>query len=50
MEEGSLSRIYFSEGLVPNIESFLFRLADVEIPLNDADGFRVRWPTRNDES
>ena len=50
MEEGRLSRISFSEGLVPNIESSLFRLANVEISHNDADGFRVRRPMRNDES
>ena len=50
MEEGRLSRISFSEGLVPNIDSSLFRLANVLIPRNNADSFRVRWPMRSGES
>ena len=50
IKEGSLSRISFSEGLVPSIESSLLRLANVKITRNDADGFRKRWPMRSDES
>ena len=49
MEEGSLSRVSVSEGLIPNIQSSFLWLANIEVLRDHTNGFRVEWPVWSEE-